>query len=1481
MVGDTKELVQDRQERQEFCRWVKSLTREELVQGMQFTVEEGQDYRLLLEMIRLESPPPTPVHPCAMGYRPRMSERGAQLDYPQGARVVKRTRPQLFQWTDRQPLRLRGKQKEPRFDVIARRKVASWGEIYSVGCTSEQRDADRTLVDQTFVCISNDAIGERSVIFRGDQTRKKILRILQVASRGHLYQSPGRSGFPFCSAWLQPTERWFSLSFYVASRYHEALWGIFTGTKAGGLVLGKSWEDHVLERAIPEAIRMGSQEALRLDLHNVGKLRDGLFWEIFDDQELSAFSSNTTYGQDWQSIWQALRHVRLRNLGESYFDLKVLISNELCKTIAAEMERQLMAESSPTTEPHKRSSSDRKKISSRKKKRTRKKIEVSVETFARVTEQNETGSSPQAESMEPCSLSVSFPDNDTPRAERHQNIILSLTILEDIVEAIFVKAGLEPTPPFVPDPPKETSNLRRKGNETILIRPKDLKRIEVHPALAPTTPLIEEAVDRPIPRGGMFAPSAFTPSHLAGSATWPLQSHDSDFKPFQPIMPPPPQPTLPRDFYQPILDDFLRAKVGLDEEIDGLSLLNRFQLRDRSILSDFFRNQNQSSRIDEDEDEKLMTASTAASVASSTYKDPAVLAEVDDIDKIPPTSHIEPPRLIATIEENVKDSGDIEEEEEDPEVVHIVSAILESPINESCAPREFGDQPASTPSPCTDLFSIELIAPRSPSPQAPLTPPPTLSPILVSLADLREFKRGFSLTPERKNHEVMETRSYSAAAAGSLSNSPIPVKTKGLRTSLSRDDLRIHTFRDDQIMKLRRRTLRTQRSTSDLQPSYRAAVIKSLAKPIASSKSVGLDFRSQVIASANREVPRDSCARSETALDIHREDLNWQSELRKSEDFEIRSTTKDETTTITSALSPNREPEEISNLREERNSYRDMCLTLGAEVAKLKAILGAQQATTVAQPAFEYGAPFGHPMHQPASFDPNGMQPFFYGNKRGQRLGPMSDAGVVRGGDHESQFSEDDKTKTEVVRLIPSGVTVIGSDASIDFNNSISAFGPVNSVPVYDTMHMNGLQSRLTKDILRFLDNMDTQLRRQEKTRRTAVERFSRLVKTIWPRAQVKLYGSHVSGLCLPSSDLDFVVCLPAVHKNAPALAPGVLEGRNAINETSQKLLARELKGESWVDPRSIKLIERTVVPVIKVSTKDTRARVVQLDISFDSPEHHGLEANDMVTQIMGELPLIRPLMLILKQFLLDRGLLTAYTGGISSYCLFLILARYLQEQTQSISDYGSLLMGFLDFHGNHFDPRATGISVRTRQYFVRPNDYNLGIYSAQVQTQPQVWTPSLPLPSPQHTAASSPVSVGPNDFRRRHSLSSDTGSVDGRRGTRPPRFQNGAPVRFQTRKSVPAPGSSTGNNNQDNNLGHGRPFTFDPLFVEDPLSSGNNVGRNAFRIFQVQRAFSDAHRALVASLEWDIHSGELNEGFDFYPLLKCLLQSEDTLYEL
>lgn len=34
---------------------------------------------------------------------------------------------------------------------------------------------------------------------------------------------------------------------------------------------------------------------------------------------------------------------------------------------------------------------------------------------------------------------------------------------------------------------------------------------------------------------------------------------------------------------------------------------------------------------------------------------------------------------------------------------------------------------------------------------------------------------------------------------------------------------------------------------------------------------------------------------------------------------------------------------------------------------------------------------------------------------------------------------------------------------------------------------------------------------------------------------------------------------------------------------------------------------------------------------------------------------------------------------------------------------------------------------------------------------------------------------------------------------------------------------------------------SFDPLLVQDPLDVGNNVGRNVFRIHQIQRAWTDA----------------------------------------
>ena len=181
--------------------------------------------------------------------------------------------------------------------------------------------------------------------------------------------------------------------------------------------------------------------------------------------------------------------------------------------------------------------------------------------------------------------------------------------------------------------------------------------------------------------------------------------------------------------------------------------------------------------------------------------------------------------------------------------------------------------------------------------------------------------------------------------------------------------------------------------------------------------------------------------------------------------------------------------------------------------------------------------------------------------------------------------------------------------------------------------------------------------------------------------------------------------------------------------------------------------------------------------------------------------------------------------------------------------------MGFLDFYGNCFDPRTTGISVRRKQYFARPN------YAAahhQAATGQPMWGAShqqrvIPAPPPPPQIV---VATGKPDFRRRNS--ENAMSSDGGVRARPPRFQHGGttPHRSAPHHTIPPSPHATDhqqqqqrNHNHNNAFGPTRPYTFDPLFVEDPLTAGNNVGRNAFRINQVQRAFSDAHRALVASL--------------------------------
>ncbi|CEG42361.1 DNA polymerase sigma [Plasmopara halstedii] len=274
------------------------------------------------------------------------------------------------------------------------------------------------------------------------------------------------------------------------------------------------------------------------------------------------------------------------------------------------------------------------------------------------------------------------------------------------------------------------------------------------------------------------------------------------------------------------------------------------------------------------------------------------------------------------------------------------------------------------------------------------------------------------------------------------------------------------------------------------------------------------------------------------------------------------------------------------------------------------------------------------------------------------------------------------------------------------FATTNSAMGPFVSVP----LSVLPPRSKLHWDLCEFAAQLQADSDARLPAQLAAQQLCTATVQSLWPRAQVRPYGSHVTRLVLPSSDVDLVICLPKVRRDAPADAAGVLEGRNAIKETWQQNLARKLKQEPWVVRDSVKTLPHAAVPIITLLTAPPYN--VRLDISFEGPGHNGLATNDVVLALLHEFPPLAPMMLVLKSFAIERGLAVAYTGGLSSYALLLLVARYLQEHSDTmpngfanasravqhslstaqagVADFGLMLMGFLNFYGNRFDPRTT-----------------------------------------------------------------------------------------------------------------------------------------------------------------------------------------------
>jgi len=185
--------------------------------------------------------------------------------------------------------------------------------------------------------------------------------------------------------------------------------------------------------------------------------------------------------------------------------------------------------------------------------------------------------------------------------------------------------------------------------------------------------------------------------------------------------------------------------------------------------------------------------------------------------------------------------------------------------------------------------------------------------------------------------------------------------------------------------------------------------------------------------------------------------------------------------------------------------------------------------------------------------------------------------------------------------------------------------------------------------------------------------------------AEIQSFGSFPAGLYLPTADMDVVMMSKDFRQS----------GRVTYNKSTLFKLRNYLYNSDLAIRDSVECITSAKVPLVKYVDKLTGLRV---DMSFENDT--GLVANETFQQYKKLYPAI-------KHLLTMRGLNEPVNGGIGGFSVICLVVSLLQHMPQVQSKnmvpehhLGEMLMEFLNYYGNEFNPQTTGIQLVPPAYF-------------------------------------------------------------------------------------------------------------------------------------------------------------------------------------
>lgn len=196
--------------------------------------------------------------------------------------------------------------------------------------------------------------------------------------------------------------------------------------------------------------------------------------------------------------------------------------------------------------------------------------------------------------------------------------------------------------------------------------------------------------------------------------------------------------------------------------------------------------------------------------------------------------------------------------------------------------------------------------------------------------------------------------------------------------------------------------------------------------------------------------------------------------------------------------------------------------------------------------------------------------------------------------------------------------------------------------------------------------------------------------------AHVFPFGSFMSGLYLPTADMDIVVCSASFMRGGP---PTYLGAKSWLYKFQKFLVAQRV-----ADSDSIQVIAHARIPLVKFVDKFTGLRV---DISFENLG--GVNAIETFVKWKKLYPSMPILVTVLKHYLLMRGLNEPVNGGIGGFSVICLVVSMLQllPQVQSRNlipehNLGEMLLEFFDLYGRQFDFEVNAISLTPPVGYIR-----------------------------------------------------------------------------------------------------------------------------------------------------------------------------------